>query len=223
MISRRENISREDMLELTRRMTLARTSFTRIAGCYVDKDGDFEGSFNVNFLKLSQKDKGKNLEIAKVIPFSETNVQLKRYKIGEASGEVRGLLQILNGMKECGLKNDALMDTFYDIIMESYGSGAPYGIMVFHDRYDVPVKTLDKERQWESEEVYEYLICALCPLTGEYEPDKPFWGFLYPAFTDRSSDWNHINIFHADGRNYEKLDGLFGVKEKESKKKEEIL
>ena len=32
-------INREDMLELTRRMTLARTSFTRIAGCYVDRDG----------------------------------------------------------------------------------------------------------------------------------------------------------------------------------------
>ena len=46
-------INREDMLELTRRMTLARTSFSRIAGCYIDKDGDFEGSFNTNFLKLS--------------------------------------------------------------------------------------------------------------------------------------------------------------------------
>ena len=44
-------INREDMLELTRRMTPARTSFTRIAGCYVDADGDFDGSFNINFLK----------------------------------------------------------------------------------------------------------------------------------------------------------------------------
>ena len=54
-------INREDMLELTRRMTLARTSFTRIAGCYVDADGDFDGSFNINFLKLSPSEKTKNL------------------------------------------------------------------------------------------------------------------------------------------------------------------
>ena len=33
-------IDREDMLALTRRMNVARSSFTRIAGCYVDKDGD---------------------------------------------------------------------------------------------------------------------------------------------------------------------------------------
>ena len=56
-------INREDMLELTRRMTPARTSFTRIAGCYVDADGDFDGSFNINFLKLSESEKTKNLAI----------------------------------------------------------------------------------------------------------------------------------------------------------------
>ena len=66
-------INREDMLELTRRMTPARTSFTRIAGCYVDADGDFDGSFNINFLKLSASEKTKNLAIAKTIPFAETN------------------------------------------------------------------------------------------------------------------------------------------------------
>lgn len=30
-------INREDMLELTRRMTPARTSMTRVAGCYIDR------------------------------------------------------------------------------------------------------------------------------------------------------------------------------------------
>ena len=37
-----EKINREDMLELTRRMTPSRTSFTRIAGCYMDADGEIE-------------------------------------------------------------------------------------------------------------------------------------------------------------------------------------
>ena len=54
-------INREDMLELTRRMTPARTSFTRIAGCYVDADGDFDGSFNINFLKLSLRQKKQKI------------------------------------------------------------------------------------------------------------------------------------------------------------------
>lgn len=49
-------IDREDMLLLTRRMNLSRTSIDRIAGCYVDGDGEFDGSFNTSFLKLSQAD-----------------------------------------------------------------------------------------------------------------------------------------------------------------------
>lgn len=57
-------INREDMLELTRRMTVSRTSFTRIAGAYMDSDGFMDGSFNVNFLNLSSKERQKNLAIA---------------------------------------------------------------------------------------------------------------------------------------------------------------
>ena len=66
-------INREHMLELTRRMTVSRTAMTRIAGCYMDKDGFVDGTFNTNFLKLSSADKAKNLSLAKAIPFSETN------------------------------------------------------------------------------------------------------------------------------------------------------
>lgn len=58
-------INRDDMLELTRRMTIARTSMTRIAGSYMDADGFIDGTFNTNFLKLKNSEKEKNLTIAK--------------------------------------------------------------------------------------------------------------------------------------------------------------
>ena len=49
-------INREDMLELTRRMTLKRNCFDRIAGAYLDKDGFVDGTFNKNFRQLSLPD-----------------------------------------------------------------------------------------------------------------------------------------------------------------------
>lgn len=186
------------MLELTRRMTPSRTSFTRIAGCYVDREGEFDGSFNTNFLKLTPQEKTKNLKLAKAIPFSETNVQLKKYAFSPSDRGAGSVWQLLMAIKDCGLKNDALMDTFYDLVMEYYKGNAEYAVFVFHDRYDVPVKAADKERLGESEEVFEYLICALCPLTGEYEPGNPVCGFLFPAFTDRSADSDHIAVYQAN-------------------------
>jgi len=78
-------INREDMLELTRRMTPARTSFVRMAGCYTDSDGEYDGSFNIHFLKLSGSEKARNLAIAKKIPFAESNEKLREYRFPETS------------------------------------------------------------------------------------------------------------------------------------------
>ena len=193
-------INREDMLQLTRRMTLQRTSITRIAGCYVDRYGDFEGSFNTNFLKLSQPERAKKLELAKAIPFSQANVNLKDYEFPQSMQKPGSMWQLLMAMKECGLKNDALMDTFYDAIMERYHADAEYAILVYHDCYDIPAKASDKERLWESESVFEYLICAVCPLAGEYEPEKPECGFLFPAFADGYGEPGRINVFQKNPR-----------------------
>ena len=191
-------IDREDMMELTRRMTVKRTSFTRVAGAYMDRDGEIGGTFNVNFLNLSPGEKTQNLEIAKEVVFSATNERLREYRFPENARGKGSMWQLLMGMKSCGLKNDVLMETFYEIIGEHFQGEQDYAVLVFHDTYDVPVKTADHDRVGESEEMYEYLICAVCPQTGEYEPGRPWWGFLFPAFSSRSADVEHIAVFQRN-------------------------
>lgn len=151
-------INRDDMLELTRRMTIARTSMTRIAGSYMDADGFIDGTFNTNFLKLKNSEKEKNLTIAKVIPFAQTNQNLKRYKIPKEAYALGGIRQLLLGIKSCALKNDALLESFYDYIAENYHTNHDYAVYLFHNTYDIPLKAADHESLWESEEIYEYII-----------------------------------------------------------------
>lgn len=194
-------INREDMLELTRRMTLKRNCFSRIAGAYIDGEGYIDGTFNTNFLDLSVKEKEQNLAIAKKIPFSETNVEVKGYRFSKESKGNGSTWQLLQGMNSCGLKNDAFMEIFYDLMLQEFTIKKECAIMVFSGCYDVPVKGTDKAWQDESEEVYQFLIAAICPLVGEYEPGEPEAGFLFPAFTDRSSDNNHVIIFQANDVN----------------------
>ena len=191
-------IDREDMLALTRRMTVKRTSITRIAGGYMDSDGCIDGTFNIAFLKLSPADREKNLQIAKKVPFAETNQNLQEYKILQENMQNDSLWKLLMGMRACGLKNDALMETFYEIVGANYKSKGDYAVYVFHDRYDIPVKGTDHERQGESEKMYEYLICVICPVSGDYEPGESECGFLFPAFMDESAALNYIDIYQAD-------------------------
>ena len=191
-------INREEILELTRRMTLSRTSMTRIAGSYMDSEGFIDGTFNTNFLKLKPKEKEKNLAIAKIIPFSPTNKNLKRYILPENACRPGGIRQLLLGMKSSALKNDALLEAFYEYVAEKYHTDHEYAIYLFHNTYDIPLKTSDKKNLWESEEMYEYLICAICPVSGDYEPGEPECGFLFPAFMDESAALNYIDIYQAD-------------------------
>ena len=195
-------INREDMLELTRRMTPSRHCFDRIAGAYMDGEGFIDGSFNIHFGKLDPAETARNLKLAKTVPFSGTNRNLKEYPVPGESGISRQMLQLLCGMKECALKNDALLYTFYEVIGEKLDTPVclenGYAVFLFHGRYDIPLKASDKERLWESEEIYDFLICVISPLAGDYEPGDPVWGFLYPAFSNRSADPDSIDIYNFD-------------------------
>ena len=87
--------------------------------------------------------------------------------------------------------------------------------MFFHDRYDIPAKGLDHIRQGESERMYEYILCVICPLSGEYEPGEPECGFLFPAFVDGGAAMNYVDIYQEDEEYpHEELLELLGVERK---------
>lgn len=191
-------INRNDMLELTRRMTPSRNCFSRVAGAYMDEEGYDNGTFNIHFRKLSQAETAKNLTLAKAIPFSATNKQLKDYVFPGGEARKKSMWPLLTALSEVRLKEDQLLGIFYELVGESYRTDGEYSIFIFSGSYDIPVKGSDGEWLEGSEEVYDFLICAVSPLVGEYEPGEPEFGFLFPAFTDRSQDPERINIFHRD-------------------------
>lgn len=191
-------INREDMLELTRRMTPSRTCFDRIAGAYISETGEIGDTFNIHFGKLPGAEKTRNLKLAKTIPFSKTNEQLKEYTFAERVQGKDSVWMLLQAVQQCGLKNDALMEILYEQMADAYPVDYRFAVYVFHGVYDIPAKSKDGESLWESEEVYDFIICTISPMEDEYQPAEPVFGFLYPAFSDRSPDQNRIDIYHAN-------------------------
>lgn len=205
-------INREDMLELTRRMSASRTHLARLAGAYMDEEGYVDGTFHTNFLNLKGTERQLCLDIAKAIPFSETNRELIDYEI---SGMKPGSIwQLLYALRECELKNDALLLNLYEMIGEKYQPGYPYAIYVYYGVYDVPLKGADKEQLGESEEVYKYLVVALAKTDAEQTPELPEAGFLYPAFAGRSTELGKVNVFHKEGNKQQGLYQVLGLKKR---------
>ncbi len=190
-----QQINREDLLELTRRMTVKRNCFSRIAGAYIDEDGYVDGTFNRHFWNLKESEQEDNLELAKHVLFGETNVAVKEYLLTEENQRPGSFYQMLMALKDTTLKNDALLDVLYEFMAEEWESTRSYAIYYYYGSYDIPAKASDGEVLEDSQEVYQFLVCAICPIHDDYEPEKPVAGFLFPAFSERSGNLDGIDVF----------------------------
>ena len=210
-------MNKKDILEIKRRFKKEACTFTRMCGCYVDADRNKITKIGETFLNLEDEEFYKYLEIAKKGLSGTIGNNLLELEFPLAEEAAGGRQQFLMGLRESRLKNDDLMDTFYDIIIDSYDYVGNYLILIFHDAYDVMTKTSDNDKLDESEEVYEYLLCAICPVNltkpglGYREDENrigprirdwvvgaPDTGFVFPAFTDRSTDIHSVMFYTRD-------------------------
>lgn len=210
-------MNKKDILELKRRLKKDSCTFTRLCGCYVDADRNKVTTFGETFLNLEDEEFYKYLEIAKKILSGTVNNNILELEFPTAEEAPGGRQQFLMGLRESVLKSDELLDAFYDLVIDSYDYVGNYLILVFHDAYDVIKKSSDNLKLDESEEVYEYLLCAICPVTltkpglGYREDENrigprirdwvvgaPDTGFVFPAFTDRSADIHSVMFYTRD-------------------------
>ena len=210
-------MNKKEILELKRRMTKTNCTFTRMCGCYVNAEKEMVLTFNENFLNLSEDELHKYLEIATKTLSGTRGNNLLELTFPKEQEEAGGKQQFLMGLKESKLKNDELSQTFYQLVIDNYDYAGNYLIILFHDVYDVMAKTSDNRTLDESEEVYEYLLGAVCPVTlskaalGYIETENrigprmrdwvvgvPDAGFVFPAFTGRSTDIHSVMFYTRD-------------------------
>jgi hypothetical protein len=208
-------MNKKEVLEIKRRFKKDAATFTRVCGCYVDANHNKVCKIGNTFLNLEEDEFYKYLEIANKSLSGTLGNNLLELHFPLEEEEVGGRQQILMALRESKLTDEALLDTYYDLVIDTYDHTGNYLILLFHDAYDVMTRTSDNNNLDESEEVYEYLICAICPvdlskpglgyLEGEHRigPRIRDWivgavdtAFLFPAFNDRSTDI-HSTLFYT--------------------------
>ena len=115
---------------------------------------------------------------------------------------------LLNRLRKTELSEDALLDGFFDRIIDTYNYVGSFLILLIYQSYDIPGITSDGiELDDASDEVYNFVLCSICPMkltkpglgyddeVGEihtlkqiFAVELPDIGFMYPAFNDRSTD-----------------------------------
>ena len=211
-------MQKQEISEIKKLLTQKNCSITRICGCYVDGEKNKKTEFKQAFLALPEEEMFKYFEILRKTLSGTLGKNLMTLEFPLKSEEPGGTQEFLLRLRDSKLKDDALLDEYYDKIIANYEYVGNYLILVIHDVYDVPGKTSDGiEMEDASDEIYEYILTCICPVELSkpglsYNPEEnafqnrirdwvvtlPETGYLFPAFNDRSSDIHSALYYSKD-------------------------
>lgn len=219
-------MTRKELNEIKSQYTLEDCGILRLCGCYVDGERNKITQFNENFLNLPEEEKHKYFDIFKKTLSGTPGKNLVDMKFNVDAYADEGARTFLMNLRDSGLKDDRLLNEFYDRIINNYSHVGNYLILLINQVYDIPAVTTDNiEMDDASDEVYSYILCSIChvnlskPGLGYDEEDNNFHdkkqnhmvdvpdvGFLFPAFNKRSADEDMTLFYTKDVSEFE--DGL---------------
>lgn len=215
-----------EISELKKLLTPSNCSITRICGCYVDGEKNKKAEMKQAFLSLPEEEMYKYFEIFRKNMSGTIGKNLLTLDFPLKAEEEGGTQEFLLRLRDSKLKDEALLDEFYDKIIEAYEYVGNFLILIIHDVYDIPGKTSDGLTMDDaSDEIYEYISVAICPVNlskpglsydaeensfhnriRDWVVNPPEHGFLFPAFHDRSADL-HSLLYYS--KNSEELKESF--------------
>ena len=205
-------MNRKEIAEIKRRLNPDRNAISCIRGCYVGPKGQIISMFHRPLLSLPQEECEHYLAL-----FRRTLTGAMGRNLLEITFRPDQVMngpehQLLSAMRNTQLKVEEGVQAFYQKIIDSVSMEGNYLILLMHESYDLPYITRDEQKVDDaSEEVFDYIICCLCPVKmgksalsyfsqdndfhdrdGSWVVSAPELGFLFPAFDDRQA-----NIYSA--------------------------
>ncbi len=193
---------------------IGNVTITSMKGAYVSANKDIITRIDERFLALPEDEIYKYLDIAKEI-FQPKQLDNKNIEL-EFEDMETDAQKILRALVATGLKDESMLENFYAKVIEDYSMVGNFLILLYHDTYDVMKRTSDGKELDESEEVYEHIICVICPVVLDkpglqydgadnyirpkgrpWIVQKPAAGFVYPAFEDRSANEDKVLYYCA--------------------------
>ncbi len=198
--------------ELRRHIKRDRANITAIHGCYVNDNKEIIAKFRMSTGMMPENESDKYYALLRKVLSGGLGRNLIdiTFKTSQVTDSAEH--KLLMDLRETKLKDESLLETFFQKIIGSVSLEGNYLILAACDSYDVPFKSKDDFSQADnSEEVFTYILTAVCPVKQtkanlHYVAEEklfhdgamhdlvsaPAVGFLFPAFDNRST-----NIYNA--------------------------
>lgn len=225
-------MNKKEISEIKKLFTKERCCINRLCGCYVDAEKNKVLEIKEAFLSIPEEEMYKYLDIFRK-SLSGTigkNLLNMEFPLEQEMGD--GTQKQLLALRDSELKDDAMLETFYDKIIETYYHPENYLILLIHGSYDIPMRTSDGiEMDDASDYIYNFLQCCICPVKlskaglcynaetnsisdriREWIVDMPEQGFLFPAFNERNADVHGLLYYskNSEELSFEIMEQLLG-------------
>ena len=227
-------MNKKEILEIRKQFTPANCAITRICGCDVDHEKNKKLESKDAFLSLPEEEAFKYFDIFKKTLSGTVGKNMLNMEFPIDAEMPGGTQEFLLTLRNSKLEDDMLLEEFYDKVIATYEYAENYYIILIHAMYDIPGKTSDDLEMFDaSDEVYEYLLMSICPVSlskaglcynaednriedriRDWIVDMPDKGFLFPAFNDRSTDLHSMLYYTKKSSDLqpELIDQLLGAK-----------
>ena len=197
-----------EISEIRKQFGIDRYTIDNICICYVGSEKEKKLTTKDAFGSLPEEEMHKYLKFFKKALSGTVGKNLINLDFPLSEEMQGGKQELLLKLRDSRLDDDAVLDGFYDRIIESYEAPDKYCIIVMHAVYDIPGRSGNREFMEDmSDNVYDFILTLISPVElrdGElgYDPENnrigelsrewvlhdPDKAFLFPAFNDRTSD-----------------------------------
>lgn len=201
-------MNKKEILEIRKQFTPVNCTITRICGCYVDHEKEKKMESREAFLSLPEEEAFKYFDIFRKTLSGTLGKNMLNLEFPLDAEMPGGAQEFLLKLRDSKLQDDVLLEEFYDRVIATYDYAENYYIILIHAMYDIPGKSSDDIEMFDaSDEVYEYLLMSICPVSlskaglcynaednrivdqiRSWIVNMPDKGFLFPAFNDRGTD-----------------------------------
>lgn len=135
-------MNKKEVSEIKKQFKPENCCITRICGCYVDREKNKITELKNAFLAMPEEEMFKYFDIFKKTLSGNIGKNLINMEFPLEQEREGGTQEFLLRLRNSKLKDDGLIDTFYEKIIESYDCAENYYIILIHSVYDIPASPL---------------------------------------------------------------------------------
>ena len=202
----------KEIAEIKKILTNTDCCIHKLAGCYIDANKEMHIIPHGKFLVLPEDEQHKYFDLIKKGLSGRPGKNLVNLEFNKEAGKTVHNRDTLMELLDSELKDETLLEKYFESIKTSYDYVDNYYIMVLYGIYDVPGQTTDGIGIDDaSDVVYKFNLTLICPMKPSkagliYNPvdnslenamrnmmvEPPMHGFLFPAFNDRATDIHSV-------------------------------